>query len=29
MRKPLLAGLTLLVCGQASANEKLTLVLDW
>ncbi len=29
MRIPLLAGLTLLVCGQASANEKLTLVLDW
>ena len=29
MRIPLLAGLTLLVSGQASANEKLTLVLDW
>ncbi|EPL3844373.1 TPA: ABC transporter substrate-binding protein [Klebsiella aerogenes] len=29
MRIPLLASLTLLVCGQASANEKLTLVLDW
>lgn len=29
MRIPLLAGLTLLVCGQASANEKLTTVLDW
>ncbi|WEF26088.1 ABC transporter substrate-binding protein [Klebsiella aerogenes] len=29
MRKPLLAGIALLVSGQALANEKLTLVLDW